>query len=198
MVRLLETLHREQPYSAAFRMDAVIAAALAQPADRRPPSHRGAGQAQPDAPELLAAVDRLVARGALERRGRRVSLPGSGALGSEVRWRADELIRRLRAAAPSVPRTDGVARAVGLPDAAVERLRRDGELVSIGPEIDLPADVVDALRTQLVDLVRLRGGLATAEYRDVIGAGRRHAVAILEYFDRTGVTRRDGEVRTLA
>ncbi|MFN2483848.1 MAG: SelB C-terminal domain-containing protein [Candidatus Limnocylindria bacterium] len=196
-MRALAALHREQPLTDAFRVDTVVAAALAQPADRRPPSHRGGGRAEPQANDLRAAIERLATRGEFDRDGRRVSLPGSRALGPEMRSRADELIRRLRAVAPSVPPTQRVARVLGLPDSVIDHLRRTGEIVAIDRAIDLPSDLIETLRTRLVEMIEVRGGVTAAEYRDAIGAGRRHAIAILEYFDRIGVTRRDGEARIL-
>jgi uracil-DNA glycosylase len=39
--------------------------------------------------------------------------------------------------------------------------------------------------------------ITLAQYRDVLATGRRHAQALLELFDKEGVTRRRGEVRVL-
>jgi hypothetical protein len=35
------------------------------------------------------------------------------------------------------------------------------------------------------------------EFRDAVGTGRRNAQALLELFDREGLTRRQGDVRVL-
>jgi selenocysteine-specific elongation factor len=38
-----------------------------------------------------------------------------------------------------------------------------------------------------------RGGITVAELRDLLGVSRKHALALLEHLDVTGVTRRDGD-----
>ena len=184
VVRTLTRLHREQPLEAGFRIDAVLARAAASPADTRPRSHRGAGAATDD-PELLAhAVTALVERGDVERDGRRIRLAGaSPRLGADMRARADALIERLRAAAPRVPPTDTLARDLGLPAAVLDYLRRDGEIVSIGPRIDYPSDVLDGLLERAAGARDAEGGLSVARLRDLLGTGRRHAHALLEHLE---------------
>jgi hypothetical protein len=39
--------------------------------------------------------------------------------------------------------------------------------------------------------------ITLAQYRDELGTGRRHAQALLEIFDREGLTQRRGETRVL-
>jgi len=41
-------------------------------------------------------------------------------------------------------------------------------------------------------------GLTVAEIRDILGTTRKYAVPLCEYLDRSGVTRRDGDLRYLA
>ena len=44
----------------------------------------------------------------------------------------------------------------------------------------------------------VRGGLTVAEIRDLLGTTRKYAVPLCEYLDRTGVTRREGDLRFLS
>jgi selenocysteine-specific elongation factor len=51
-------------------------------------------------------------------------------------------------------------------------------------------DTVQLLARQLDSLFAQRGVIATAEFRDAIGIGRKRGIQILEFFDRVGYTRR--------
>ena len=54
---------------------------------------------------------------------------------------------------------------------------------------------MDAWRDSARRLLEERGNLTLAEFRDAIGVGRGLALQVLEHFDRTGLTRRQGEGR---
>ena len=55
-----------------------------------------------------------------------------------------------------------------------------------------------ALREQVRRLIEQRGSLTVAQLRDELGITRKYALAVLEYFDQTGFTRREGDARVLA
>ena len=199
VARVLARMHREQPLAAAFRADAVVERVLETPRDPRPASHRGAAAEPISAGLAAAALDELVRRGEVVRDGRRVRLPErSAGLAPEMRARGDALLDRRRSLAPAVPPVDRVARELGIPPPVIGYLRSTGELVSIGPGLDYPGDVLAKLEREAVALVDAEGALSVARYRDALGTGRRHAVALLEHFDAAGLTRRDGELRTRA
>lgn len=183
LMSALRRMHRENPLTAGFRVDALVARALAV-RDRRPGTHRGAGRLQLDAEPLRRLVEDLAARGRLRAEGRRVSLPDHRPeLGSEMRRRADRLLDELRAGGATPPRAAAVARRLGLPEAAIEHLRERGELVALSGEIDYPADVYRRLRDVAARLAAERGAPpSVGEYRTAIGSGRRHAAALLERF----------------
>ncbi|PHM72697.1 selenocysteine-specific translation elongation factor [Xenorhabdus kozodoii] len=54
---------------------------------------------------------------------------------------------------------------------------------------------------QLADLIRnyaqVKGGITAIDFRDELGIGRKLAIQILEYFDRTGFTRRKADLHVL-
>lgn len=182
--RILATLrrmHREDPLSVGFRIDA-LAVRTQETVDRRPASHRGAGRLLLDVTPLRALVEQMVERGRLARDGRRVRLPGQKpVLGHEMRRRADHLLAELREAGASPPRTAVVARRIGLPEAVVAHLRSGGELVAVAPDIDYPADVYQNLRDAVLAFADEHGRLpSVAEYRGAIRASRRYAAALLE------------------
>lgn len=80
----------------------------------------------------------------------------------------------------------------------------DGQLVELGGGFFLHADVARAIRDQLSAAFAAAGGGATSagltvgQIREVLGTSRKFAVPICEYLDRSGFTRRDGDVRYLA
>ena len=45
--------------------------------------------------------------------------------------------------------------------------------------------------------IKAKHGIKAAEFRDIMGCGRKLAIEILEYFDKERVTLRNGDVRTL-
>ena len=198
LLRTLARLHREQPLAGDFRADTVVERALASTARPRPPSHRGSGAPVPDARELHLVLERLSHEARIGRRGRRLFLPGrEPRLGAETRARADELLATLRRSGAAPPPVARLAREIGLPEAALGFLRTSGELVTVADGLDYPADVLKELEARVADLIRSEGGVRAARFRDAIGIGRRHAVALLEHFDAIGLTRREGEVRLL-
>ena len=73
----------------------------------------------------------------------------------------------------------------------------EGFLVKVTDEIYLSAEADAEMRRRVTE--RLQGGGATvAEIRDLLGTTRKFAVPFCEYLDRTGLTQRNGDLRTLA
>lgn len=199
VLRALDRLHREQPLAAGFRTDALVARVLADAAAPRPPSsHRGGTNVQLDAAAVHEIVTELAARGEVERTGRRVSLPGRRpTLDPETRRRADRLLDTLRASGMGPPPVRALARDTGVSEAVVEHLRASGELIAVAADLDYPADTLRGAQVAFATLASTEGEVRAARFRDVIGAGRRHAVALLEYFDGIGLSRREGQAHRL-
>ena len=79
---------------------------------------------------------------------------------------------------------------------AFDMLFVSGELVKIGAHVYRRAQI-DEIRRRL-DAALGRGGTMTpAQFRDALGTTRKYALPLLEWFDATGVTVRDGDVRRL-
>jgi selenocysteine-specific elongation factor len=53
------------------------------------------------------------------------------------------------------------------------------------------------LTEQLMNTHAEEGGFSVIQFRDESGIGRNLCIEILEYFDRVGFTRRDGNTRIL-
>lgn len=72
-----------------------------------------------------------------------------------------------------------------------------GELVTIGEHVyhrECLEELADMVRAH----VRESGPFTIAELRDMTGSSRKYVVPLAEHLDRTGLTRRQGDLRTLA
>ena len=108
----------------------------------------------------------------------------------------------LDAAQPLVPAPlDGVvaqlraARIAGLPQ-AFDTLVATGALVKVGADVYRGTQIAE-IRKRLEAAVRRDGPITMARFRDAVGTTRKYAVPLMEWFDATGVTVRDGDVRAL-
>ena len=88
------------------------------------------------------------------------------------------------------------------PDAAALQalrfLRDTNEIVEITSDLVIGRLAVEQMRDKITELLRANGGATVSELRQALGSSRRVVVPLLEYFDRTGVTRRVGDKRVLA
>jgi len=183
LVAALRRLHRREPIKPDQRMDVVIAEARADPAERRPGSHRGSGslRAWSDA-DLLARIDGLVGDGQVVREGRRVRLTGHRPVIADpvMRERVDRLMDGLREIGADVPRVDALAARLGIPPGVLDQLRASGELLHLADGIDYPSDVLSGLMER-VDLAARHGPLNVGRLRDELRISRRHAEALLAW-----------------
>jgi Elongation factor SelB, winged helix len=177
----MRRFHRAEPLARDIRVDALVRRVrAAADADRRPRSHRGGASFDLTDPELQAVIGGLVAAGRLERRGHRVNLPGDRpGLGAEMQSRVDRLIEGLRAAGAEPPRVEAVASRIGIPPAVIDQVRASGMLVSLGPGIDYPREVLEALLERIAGL-STRGPLTTGRVAVALGTSRRYADALLD------------------
>jgi selenocysteine-specific elongation factor len=81
--------------------------------------------------------------------------------------------------------------------AVLKLLAADGTAVRVTPELWYHASAVRGLRERLVAHLRERGEITTQEFKDLVGATRKHVIPLAEYFDREKVTLRVGEKRVL-
>jgi len=73
----------------------------------------------------------------------------------------------------------------------------DGDLVEVAAGYYLHADVDRRLKQCLRDRMSNGEGATLSEIRELLGTTRKYAVPYCEYLDRTGFTRRDGDLRFL-
>jgi selenocysteine-specific elongation factor len=96
----------------------------------------------------------------------------------------DDVVAQLRA-----------ARIAGLPQ-AFDTLVATGALVKVGGDVYRGTQIAE-IRSRLEAAVRRDGPITMARFRDAVGTTRKYAVPLMEWFDATGVTVRDGDVRAL-
>jgi selenocysteine-specific elongation factor len=85
----------------------------------------------------------------------------------------------------------------GLARKVLGRLTTEGTVVRLGPDLHFDAAAVTRARDQIVGYLREHGEIYVADARDVTGSSRKYIVPLLEYFDAQGVTKREGDFRTL-
>ena len=77
-----------------------------------------------------------------------------------------------------------------------ESLVNTGKLVRVEEKILLHADYYNKALTLAKEHVDQNGQITLAEMRDLMGASRKFAVAVLEYWDKRGITKKVGDART--
>lgn len=74
-----------------------------------------------------------------------------------------------------------------------------GELVRVSPDLYLTPDNERELRRTAADVLREREGpVAPGPFKEAFGVTRSYLIPLLEYLDRTGLSRRTGDGRVLA
>ncbi len=71
----------------------------------------------------------------------------------------------------------------------------DGDLVEIGPDFFLHVETENEMREKLDEALGNGAGLKVSDVREILSTTRKYAVPYLEFLDRLGWTRRDGDFR---
>lgn len=77
----------------------------------------------------------------------------------------------------------------------LENLVSCGELVMLTPQLFYHKDVYEEVCALTRDFFEGHPAFTLAEYRDLLGTSRKYALAILEFFDKTKVTKMVGDHR---
>ncbi len=78
-----------------------------------------------------------------------------------------------------------------------DALIASGVLVALTPQIFIHADFYNKAFAAFSALAAQKGEVALGDFRDAIESSRKYAMAILEYFDKKGLTKKEGEGRRL-
>jgi len=162
---------------------------------------RGGCGAALDARLFRLLVERLLGGGRLQRRGNLVHTTGHApSLGPDDALAA-RLLARLREAATMPPTVKELSAETRVDVARVTRalgvLADRGELVKVSADLFFAKAAVDAAAEALVAHLQREGEITASAFRDLIAASRKYGIPLLDWFDRSGLTIRVGDVRKL-
>jgi selenocysteine-specific elongation factor len=185
----LKAHHEAKPLEAGLEMEALRS---------RLPYEVGARAFRALLDRLARESDIVREESVLRLKSHRVKLGGdAGALGKRV----ESLLADARFHPPDLAQ---IAEALKLAASDLAQLRtvlgaleREGRVVKIATDLYFSRAALDDARAQLVAHLNANGEITAAAYRDLLGASRKFSIALLDYFDHSGVTTRVGDVRRL-
>jgi selenocysteine-specific elongation factor len=185
----LTRYHAAEPLSPGLEMEALRS---------RLPYEIGARNYRALADRLARDTDIVREESTLRLKSHRVKLGESdGKLVSRIE---DEL----RKGGFQPPELKLLAEALTLPPAEVAKLRsvlsaleREGKVVKVATDLYFARASLAAARLHLTDYLQKHPEITAGVYRDLLGASRKFAIALLDYFDHSGVTTRVGDARKL-
>jgi selenocysteine-specific elongation factor len=154
-------------------------------------------------PVFEFAMKGLRERGRIRLTDRGVALDGHGPkLSQNERKLLAQLVEDYRQSGLEPPSVKQVQQQAARNQAAVPQLLAlavaNGDLVAVNSEYYLHADTDRAIRERLGAAFSGGAGLTVSQIREILDTSRKYAVPYCEYLDRSGFTRRDGDVRRLA
>ncbi|MEJ7686693.1 MAG: selenocysteine-specific translation elongation factor [Variovorax sp.] len=165
-------------------------------------------EARREAPCQIAAkqfrvvTELLVASGALVRNGSRLHLKSHLVQTGGKDTLLSEAIKALLAAQSAAPpdlaeleKRLGVSRAKLME--LLRFLETDGAIVRIDAGFYLPTRYLDDVRGLLCRHLAENGSISVAAFRDLTGSSRKYAIPLLMFYDREGITKKVGDLRTL-
>src|SRR5262245_13423089 len=153
---------------------------------------------------VQAAVDRLIQRKKIVGDLRRVARADfKPKLSANLRKLKDKVVEAFREACFAPPEPGSFANQAGGNAASLGDLFdvcvAEGFLVKVTPEIYLHVDAETEMRRKVTERLNSNNaGITVADIRDLLGTTRKYAVPLCEYLDRSGVTRREGDLRFLS
>ena len=195
----------EQARALAARLvDAVKAFHASHPLAAGMPREELRGRLPPVTdPRLFARLlAQLVEKGELVAEGDHVRQPShraaSGAAGGALKSNAAGVLAKGGLTPPWIAELPALVHAKPEEVAAVLKLLlAEGSAVRVSAELYYDAAAIRGLRERLVAHLKAHREITTQEFKDLVGATRKHVIPLAEYFDREKVTLRVGEKRVL-
>ena len=151
-----------------------------------------------DRPILDAVLTEAECRGALARREGRVRWGSAEVeLAPAQSELAEAIEKRLLDAGANPPSVDELRAELrdGEFDAIVKLLAANGRIVKVTTGFCFHPDVIADVRRRVTEHFESERELGVPAFKEMFGVTRKHAIPLLEYLDRIGVTRRSGNVR---
>ena len=179
----LEVFHSSDPLAVGEDVATLRPSVVAALRSASAPADPGLGE---------ALIEHLASTGQLARHGALVRLASHVATAPD-----DDQARLLEVVEDGEPTPPTVAEliALGFGRSLIDTTVRSGALVRVSPELVHTAAFV----ARAVEAIREAGeaGITVSAFRERLGTSRKFAVPLVEHLDRTGVTRRTGDVRVL-
>jgi len=186
VIARLEDFHRREPLREGLPREEIRTRVFAR-------SHADVFRA------VLAA---LVTRGAVRAEKEWIALAGHQvSLSADETRLVDGLDQAYRQAGTNPPELSDAARALGVDARRVERLAHlllsRGRLARIPDGKLFHAETLADLKRRLWEWRARTPTIDIAEFKELSGTSRKHAIPLLEYFDQTRVTQREGSRRRI-
>jgi selenocysteine-specific elongation factor len=155
-----------------------------------------------DEPMFKAAVEELAVNGAVIRKEGALTLPGFEA---RLQAKDQELADRVEAifgkAGYEPPLEEDVCRELRLPLNQFRKilgtLIKQGRLVRLDPKVTYHRDAFEKAKASVLEYLRLRRTITISETKDILRVSRKYACAVLEFLDKSQITRRNGDVHMI-
>lgn len=147
---------------------------------------------------LKAALE----KGLVKKVGNFISHPDAGkdAVDAEKQL-MDEIYEILSVAAFSSTSESDLIKQLSLPAQVVRRalanLVSSGTVIRVKPDLIFTSESIDKAKGLLREEIIRTGGITPSEFKNLLSTSRKYAVPLLEFFDTTRVTRREGDKRVL-
>ena len=154
-------------------------------------------------PKIFRAVtDKLVAEGVAVREESTLRLPAhSVTLNENEQGTAARLERLLQEGGFTPPEVKELEERLRVPRKLLSDLlgvlESRGQAVKVTTDLYFSSAALEKAKAALTTQLTARGEISAAAFRDLLGISRKTAIPLLEYFDRTGLTLRVGDVRKL-
>ena len=181
--------HRDEPLSPGLEMEALRS---------RLPYEVGPRAFRALLDRLIRETEIVREESVLRLKSHKVKLGGDeGKLGVRI----EQALKEARFHPPDLKQ---LVETLKLPPSEMGRLRtllgameREGRVIKIGTDLYFERTAFETAKTKLLDRLKADGEITAATYRDVLDASRKFAIALLDYFDHSGVTSRVGDTRKL-
>lgn len=144
-----------------------------------------------------ALVEDLVTANLLVETGTLLKLPGHEVmLSAEQESAVAALMAQFKRQGILSPSVKECKALVG--DAVYFALVDMGRIKPVSDDVVYSAELYDLLLSQLTNHLHNKGSISAPEARDLLGASRKYAIALLEHMDELRITRRSGDIRVPA
>ena len=141
-----------------------------------------------DASFADAAIDGLETAGVLVREGAALRLPTHIA----APIRSADTLRLLAAVDSPTPPTVKELQASGFGRDLIDVATREGLITRISPDLVVSATLIARAKSVVEAAPQ---GITVSSFREALGTSRKYAVPLIEWLDRQGITRREGDLR---